>query len=198
VRDGVAAVIDWSLAEEAWDFARAEQRFGERGIGSWPALRLDDGRTRLDLRGSIDRIDTAHGRAAVRAIDYKSSRTAVESGGKNLGETVFQIALYARAAADALHALEREGLYLPTQRRDLASFRMREPFAVRWRELHAPAPPGGTRIEATVLEIVRALRSGMLAPRPRDEAACATCAMSGGCRKPRFAIPAPEEDASPS
>ena len=46
LREGVAAVIDWSLEDEAWDFAIAESRFGDRDA-TWPALRIDDGRTVL-------------------------------------------------------------------------------------------------------------------------------------------------------
>jgi hypothetical protein len=205
LRDGVAAVVDWSLADEAWDFVHAEQRFGERDPASWPALTIEDGKTRLTMRGSIDRVDVGHGRASVRAIDYKSSRSAVEGGMKNLGETVFQIALYARAAADAKSAVDREGLYVPSQRKDVASLKPSASFATTWRDLHVrerEEEGACTKVEARALAVVQSLREGALVPRPRDrdERACDGCAMSGGCRKPRFAIDADDEarPASPS
>jgi hypothetical protein len=49
-------------------------------------------------------------------------------------------------------------------------------------------------VEANALAIVRELRGGALAPKPRDERACDSCAVSGGCRKPRFAIAPPDDD----
>jgi ATP-dependent helicase/nuclease subunit B len=193
LREGVLAVIDWSLADEAWDFALAEQRFGDPDAASWPALRIDDGVTALALRGSIDRVDVGHHRAAVRAIDYKSSKAAVEAGMKNLGETVFQIALYARVAAAAKVARELDGLYVPTQKRDVAAMRTRDAFAALWAELHEP-DGGRARIEGRALAIVRGVREGALHPRPSDPRACDHCALSGGCRKPRFAITLADDD----
>jgi hypothetical protein len=48
-------------------------------------------------------------------------------------------------------------------------------------------------IERRALELVTAVRGGALAPVPADETECRTCAVSGGCRKPRFAM-APADD----
>jgi len=38
------------------------------------------------------------------------------------------------------------------------------------------------------------VREGHLAPTPADEAECRTCSVSGGCRKPRFAMKPADED----
>jgi RecB family exonuclease len=187
VRDAVRAVVTWSLANEDWDFALAEQPFGDPH-GSWPPLVLGQGDARLSLRGSIDRLDRGHERAAVRAIDYKTSPRAAEASMRAFGETAFQVGLYARAAADALGTPSRGGLYLGATRPDDVGAKVRKDFDAAWAALHAAAPDGATPIERRALQIVANVRRGSLAPRPVDDAACTTCDASGGCRKPRFAI----------
>jgi len=195
VRDAVAATIEWSLADESWDFVRAEQTFGDGRRASWSALVLDDGETRLAVRGSIDRVDEGHGRAAVRAIDYKSSKRAAESGMRSLGDTAFQVALYARVAADALHAAERAGIYLAAPRPDDLGPKLKKDFDVRWSTLNGTSPGARvTAIESRAIDVVGRVRLGALAPRPSDDAACTMCDSSGACRKPRFAIAREDDD----
>ena len=46
------------------------------------------------------------------------------------------------------------------------------------------------------LELARSVRAGNLAPLPAKEAECTYCSVSGGCRKPRFAM-APDDDEEP-
>jgi RecB family exonuclease len=196
VRDAVRAVVTWSLADENWDFALAEQSFGDvrtRRVGAWPPLVLEEGGVRLALRGSIDRLDTGHGRASVRALDYKTSPRAAESGMRALGETAFQVALYARAAADALGRPERAGLYVGATRPDDVGPKLKKDFEANWSALHTALPGRATPIEARALDLVRRVRQGGIAPRPADDSACTTCDLSGGCRKPRFAIARDEE-----
>jgi hypothetical protein len=192
VRDAVAATIEWSLADETWDFVRAEQTFGDGRRASWPALVLDDGATRLAVRGSIDRVDEGHGRAAVRAIDYKSSKRAAESGMRGLGDTAFQVALYAHVAADALHAAERVGVYVAAPRPDSVGAKLKKDFDAKWTALDERGRV--TPLEARALDVVRRVRLGAIAPRPADESACTTCDSSGACRKPRFAIAREDDD----
>jgi hypothetical protein len=196
VRDAVAATLEWSLADESWDFVRAEQSFGDGRRASWPALVLDDGDTRLALRGSIDRVDEGHGRAAVRAIDYKSSKRAAESGMRTLGDTAFQVALYARVAADALQAAERAGIYVPAPRPDDVGPKLKKDFDAKWSVLHCASDENAaiTTIELGALDVVRRVRLGAIAPRPSDDAACTMCDSSGACRKPRFAIAREDDD----
>ncbi len=195
VRDAVAATVEWSLADEAWNFVRAEQTFGDGRRASWPALVLDDGETVLSVRGSIDRVDEGHGRAAVRAIDYKSSKRAAESGMRALGDTAFQVALYAHVAADALRAAERAGLYLAAPRPDDVGPKLKKDFDARWSTLNATREGDAlSPIEASALDVVRRVRLGGLAPRPSDDSACVMCDSSGACRKPRFAIAREDDD----
>jgi RecB family exonuclease len=193
VRDAVRAVVTWSLEDEGWDFALAEQPFGD-GRGGWPPLVLEDGGTRLALRGSIDRVDAGHGRAAVRAIDYKTSPRAAESGMRALGETAFQVPLYARAACDALCAGQRAGLYVGATRPGDVGPKLKKDFEASWAALHT-AEGAVTRIEGKALDVVSRIRRGGIAPRPVDDSACAICDASGGCRKPRFAIARDEDEA---
>ena len=202
LRDSIAAVVTFSLDDEEWDFALAEQPFGDGKRSSWPLLRIDadDGQS-LALRGSIDRVDFAHGAVEVRAIDYKSSDRAALRATKGLGETTFQIAMYAKIAAAQRGAPEAsaQGLYLPAnaaalpmkQRRLVAS-------AKSWAQAHEPIE-GKPRGEAWAMEAVRAFRGGGIAPVPIEKDACERCSFDGGCRKPRFVIrgTAPEEGPSP-
>jgi ATP-dependent helicase/nuclease subunit B len=199
VRDAVRAVVTWSLADLGWDFALAEQSFGDlRAVraGAWPPLVLEDGGVHLALRGSIDRVDVGRERAAVRATDYKTSPRAAESGMRALGETAFQVALYARAAGNALQRPERAGLYVGATRPDDVGPKVKKDFDAAWTALHSGAPGRATPIEVRALDVIRRVRQGGLAPRPHDDSACATCDSSGGCRKPRFAIARDDEDAS--
>jgi RecB family exonuclease len=189
----VHAVVEWSLADDGWDFALAEQAFGDDSSSAWPALFLEHAGTALHLRGRIDRVDRAPGDSvrAVRVVDYKrSKRRALDVAG--LGVTDLQVPLYARAAAGHVGASIATGLYLPTGARDLPGFEPKDSFALRWSELFEE-DGGIARIERRALDLVRALRQGALAPLPEDERACATCPFDGACRRPRFAIPPADE-----
>ncbi len=188
----VVAVVAWSVADDEWDFAHAEVSFGG-SRAAWPALRLIDGATRIALRGTIDRVDVGHGRAAVRAIDYKTGATSAADAGKRLGDTTFQVALYARAAAAQHDATHVDGLYLPTRARALATFKRPRAHDDAWTKAHADAA-GRPAFEARALAVVESLRRGSVMPDPRPESACTHCSYDGGCRKPRFAIRADDAE----
>src|SRR5262249_50792981 len=64
----VAAILARALDDDDWDFAAAEQPFGEETPEAWPALRLGEG---LALRGKLDRLDRLHAGGAARVLDYK-------------------------------------------------------------------------------------------------------------------------------
>ncbi len=191
-RAGVRAVLDWSLADEVWDFAYAEQAFGDEG--AWEPLVLEHGGVRVALRGRIDRVDVAHDSGAVRVIDYKTRERSAESHMASLGATKFQIALYARAAEAALGKADKDGLYLAVQR--LRPGGGPKNRAERWAEAH-DLVEGVPRFEREILERIGALRRGELAVRPRDAGSCLHCDYDAVCRKPRFAPAAPIEDDLP-
>ncbi len=182
----VDAVVAWSIADDAWDFAHAEVSFGDPRA-AWPALELTDGVVRIALRGTIDRVDVGHDGSSVRAIDYKTGTTAAADAGKRLGDTTFQVALYARAAAAHHGATSADGLYLPARARTLATFKRPRAHDEAWASAHAD-DGGRPAIEARALAVVASLRHGSLMPDPRPESACTHCRYDGGCRKPRFAI----------
>lgn len=188
VSDAVRAVLLAAIEDEAWDFAMAEQTFGARSAGSWKALELVDGEARLSLRGSIDRVDRSHDGQALRVVDYKRSKSTVSDSGRSLGETALQVPLYACVAAREL-GLPATGAYAPTQARDVvAEAKPNVRSAQRMDELVARAPGSLAEIERRGLAIVASARSGRLVPIPAHESECRLCAVSGGCRKPRFAM----------
>lgn len=192
IRESVRALLERALSEESWDFALAEQAFGSSSIASsWPAFDLAGV---LWLRGSIDRLDQAHGRNLVRVVDYKRSRSTVRSSTAALGETALQVPIYAAVAARRLKA-SATGTYLPMQPRDLAL----EPAGrvnaeTRVSALVDRASKNASEIEVRAIDIVRSARSGRVAPLPAKESECSYCDVSGACRKPRFAM-APNDEA---
>ncbi len=184
VQKDVLRVVEWSLADEEWDFAHAEVAFG-RSEGSWREAILHDGRAILRLRGSIDRVDVAHDRARLRVVDYKRSRDSAKRFTDALGETSFQIAVYGRAASAALGLPALDGLYLPTRRLPLAA--RSKGAAAAWTSAHDTSE-GTPRFERRALEILGKVRQGDVAPRPAGPDVCRTCDFDGACRKPRFVI----------
>lgn len=193
VGDAVRAVLAAAIDDEAWDFVLAEQSFGARGQATWKALHLAQDEVRLALRGSIDRVDRAHDGRSLRVIDYKRSKSTVTAAANALGETALQVPLYAAVASRELR-LPATGVYLPTQARDIADARPSSRAAQRMDELVArPGDAAFAAIELRALEIAASVRSGALAPIPAHESECRLCAVSGGCRKPRFAMTPAEE-----
>lgn len=190
VHDAVRAVLRAALADEVWDFEAAEQSFGMRAK-AWPALVLS-GEPPIALRGSIDRVDLAHDRTGARVIDYKRTESTVKGAGSGLGETAIQVPLYACVASRVL-GVPATGRYLAAQARDVDA-KPSSKVQARMDELVARA--GGeplAPIEVHARDLVLRVRSGDFAPLPPDPSVCTTCAASGGCRKPRFAMAAAEE-----
>lgn len=199
VRESVRAVLARAIEDEAWDFALAEQAFGTGK--PWPAFQVTDDEVEVWLRGSVDRIDRAHGRSAVRVIDYKRSKGTVKDSSSLLGETALQVPIYALVAGRRLEA-PATGAYVPMQPRDLATDTKPNTKAEeRVADLARREAPGvPSEIERRVLQLAVLARTGRFAPVPAREAECTHCSVSGGCRKPRFAM-APEgelEDKEPS
>ena len=184
VGDRVASVVEWSLRDEGWDFALAEAAFGKRA-DTWDAVVLADAQTMLRLAGSMDRVDVSHDGAALRIIDYKRSEDGARRLTDELGESSFQLAVYARAAARALGKPATSGMYLATRR-------LSPVYRTRGREaawLRANALEEGlARFERRALDRMRSVREGDLAPRPASPGVCRFCDHDGACRKPRFVI----------
>lgn len=194
VSDAVRAVLGVAIEDDTWDFALAEQTFGARGDTSWKSLVLSDDDLRLSLRGSIDRVDRGHDGRALRVVDYKRSKSTVSDAARSLGETALQVPLYACVASRELE-LPATGAYVPTQARDVAAEAKPNARAgQRMDELVARSSGALADIERRALTIVASARAGALAPIPAHESECRLCAVSGGCRKPRFAM-APLDDA---
>jgi hypothetical protein len=194
VSDAVRAVLRVAIEDEAWDFELAEQAFGAKSGATWPAFDLVDGELRLTLRGSVDRVDRAHDGRSLRVIDYKRSKSTVQGASSTLGESALQVPLYARVASRAFD-LPATGAYVPAQARD-AGDRPSAKAAERIEELVRRSPDAPlTAIEQRALAVVAQVRSGALVPIPAHESECRSCPVSGGCRKPRFAMdPADEAD----
>ena len=186
VRESVRALLKRALDDEEWDFVLAEQAFGAGK--PWPPFRIEG--ADLWLRGSIDRVDRSASMA--RVIDYKRSKSTVRSSTAAVGEAALQIPVYAAVAAQAL-GVPGTGIYLPMQPRDLSTGRpARASKEDRVAEL-ARRTGGTSEIERRLGQLVRSIRAGKLAPLPVRESECIYCSVSGGCRKPRFAM-APDEE----
>ena len=182
VREEALRVVEVAIVDEAWDFAGAERAFGSEG--GWPAWTLEQGAVRVALRGKLDRFDVAHGAAAVRVVDYKRS-VSVKVMPKELGITALQVPVYARVTSAQLGIPRALGLYLPTLTPELPATAA---FSARWEDVVREDAEGRAPIDLRVLEIVRNLRAGDLAPQPVTPRVCERCHLEGGCRRPRFAV----------
>ncbi|HWL87949.1 MAG TPA: PD-(D/E)XK nuclease family protein, partial [Polyangiaceae bacterium] len=186
-RDDVRKVIDFSLADENYDFAFAERAFGDGREGSWPPLRMDGPGTAVAIRGSIDRVDLSPDGQAIRIIDYKRGARTARDAQRDVTKLAFQLPLYAHIARTVLDARHADGLYLPTRQldRNLAI----PTYVSEWNEAMGDGEGGVT---ARTLALVRGLREGAMAPVPNDKIVCDRCAYDGVCRRPRFVVS--EED----
>ncbi len=196
VLDAVRAVLRAAIADETWDFDLAEQPFGSDAAASWPPFVIAAGDERLTLRGTLDRLDRAHDGhdgPAVRVVDYKRSKSKVAQTASALGETVLQVPLYARVARAAT-GRTATGVYVPFQPRDVHDAKVSAAAQKRMDELVDEPAAGLAEIERRALELVVRARRGEFSPVPRSESECVHCAVSGGCRKPRFAMAADEEE----
>jgi len=184
VGERVASVIEWSLADEAWDFWGAEAGFGKRA-DHWDAVLLHDDRAALRLTGSIDRVDTSQDRFHLRVVDYKRSEDGARRLTEGLAEVGFQLAVYARAASEALGKPVTSGAYLPTRRLS-PEYRTRGSEAA-WTHAHEE-DHGLPRFERRALDLAVSVRHGDVEPRPSSPDVCRWCDHDGACRKPRFVI----------
>jgi ATP-dependent helicase/nuclease subunit B len=212
-RASVAQVVNASIDDERWDFALAEQPFGERSPGSWPALTFRDADgAQVILRGRLDRLDRAHRNAdgssparILRVVDYKSS--ADKQATTALGESALQLPIYALAALAAVgdgagggQGGAADAAYLGYSTRERGTSEKKDlALAARLDELLDASGDTATvpQIARRALDLVNEGRRGDFLP-TLTTAPCARCALDGICRKPRFVVPADsDEEASP-
>jgi ATP-dependent helicase/nuclease subunit B len=182
ILSSVTRVLAWSLADEDWDFQKAEARL---------LVVLDDHKRRVRVRGSADRIDVAHGGAALRVVDYKRGEEGARRLTSELGETSFQLAVYASGASEALGVPATAGIYLPTRR--LAPSYAPRDATDAFRRAHT-MEDGVWRYVRRALDLVTSVREGVVTARPANPESCRTCDFDGVCRKPRFVIASDLED----
>lgn len=194
-REDARRVLEWSLADEVWDFDRAEKSFGDprdEGEEAWPALALGAGEDVVRVRGTIDRVDRAHLAAEIRVVDYKrSARTAKESQ-RDVTKSAFQVPLYALVARRMAGARAATGLYLPTSMLDPSYAGGGGAASAAWDEAMGDGPTG---VVARTQGVVHAVRGGAIAPAPPDDRVCDLCDYDGACRRPRFVVSEEEEGA---
>ena len=109
---------------------------------------------------------------------------------KKIGKAALQVPLYAMATQAPTGVSEVRGIYFSLRDDELA----RPNEKSRGEEAVSEAIESGDIVE-TSLGAVRRVRLGDLAPRPDNEMRCRTCGLAGGCRRPRFAMPAEEDEA---
>ncbi len=192
IRLEVQNLVALAIDDEAWDFFAAEQGFGRDG---WPAFVVEDEHTRVALRGRIDRVDVAHDGSSVRAIDYKRRVTLPAIA--DLGGAAIQVPIYALVAQRALKTPSVHGRYLSTISPARSSTKA---FDDRFAAVVRASPDGSSEASRMVIELVRALRAGDIAPRPSSSKWCEQCGLDGACRRPRFAmaLEQPQDQEGPS
>ncbi len=187
VMHAVMAVLREAVEDETWDFEAAEASFGEASDpASLPALVL--GENELSLRGRIDRVDVGRARASARVVDYK--RSSIRDIVKKVGTTALQVPLYAMAVQKPLAVLVVKGIYYSLRESELS----KRPGPKDTGELAVDRALERGQAVDVALRAVRRVRSADVSPRPWSDTQCRACGFSGGCRRPRFAMPAEEEE----
>lgn len=174
--DDAMQVVD--LARNTPDdlhFAMGEVKFGKPDdpLG---VLRATSA-TGVDVwfEGKIDRVDLSADRRRARVIDYKSGRAP---RGRAIGDTSFQLPLYALAVRQSLNVVETSAYYLSLRRGGDVETTPRE---ARAQVLDGDALTVAATNAANA--IVR-VHSGELGPRPRTAGRCAWCTSRDICRRP--------------
>jgi ATP-dependent helicase/DNAse subunit B len=196
VEAGIRADLRRYLRHEAasgidWRPQGLELQFGfEEEEGSLPALRLGDEPEPVLVRGLIDRVDVdpASGRRAI-VRDYKSGTKRDEwQGGRWIGDSQIQVALYMLAVRQLMGLEPVAGLYQPLGGQELRGrgvFLRESGIGERLvgTDARDPAELEAVLEQASALavELTRRLRSGQLEPCPQT---CSRqgCAYPGICR----------------
>jgi ATP-dependent helicase/DNAse subunit B len=162
-----------------------ELRFGPRAQeDNWSQVVLSLGEEDIHFEGSIDRLDTGGGQVGV--IDYKSGRIDKKGLREKLLSSDFQLPLYLYAVRASGHREARNAAWFSLRTGEiieLASLLSAEELedllstdpAVRGRL----EQENGLNLANAVERMVRTLRSGQFAPRPKD---CGNCGYRPVCR----------------
>ncbi len=182
----------------AW---RADPAFLERSFGAADEIALDDGATRLLLKGRIDRVDVRSERGTppvAIVVDYKRSPTTVESSASSERNGLgLQLRLYA-LAVERLARVRVVGLEwvasLARLRRGV--YDQQAPPDVAWRrEEKSPISCGPGQFAAmrddavaSALAAVADLRAARLDRAPILATTCTSCSWKRPCRPDRDAV----------
>jgi len=162
-----------------------ELRFGPRAQeDNWSQVVLSLGEEDIHFEGSIDRLDMGGGQVGV--IDYKSGRIDKKGLREKLLSSDFQLPLYLYAVRASGHREARNAAWFSLRTGEiieLASLLSAEELedllstdpAVRGRL----EQENGLNLANAVERMVRTLRSGQFAPRPKD---CGNCGYRPVCR----------------
>ncbi|MBL9022223.1 MAG: PD-(D/E)XK nuclease family protein [Myxococcales bacterium] len=177
------------LADELEHGSDLRYRYGERrfGLGEaepWGALAIPHERAAdpVWVEGRIDRVDLSPDGRRARVVDYKTAKTLPSM--KALGESAFQLPLYARVVArqrpaELTVAYVSAAAILAGQRK---------------RDAATPLPTEALDNAAErAAAVVRSVWSGRVPPRPAHPSACRKCAARDLCRKPAV-VPASDDD----
>lgn len=142
----------------------------------------------VDLHGKVDRVDL--GPAGVVVTDYKSS-AVVHGCAEFEGRRLLQVAVYARAAADAFDAAPVAGVYRSLSARTVRGF---------WDTEHSEADPtmqdkdiiGHEQVshlfsvaQDQIAAAHEGMRAGLIEPKPADKKVCEYCGARRSCSEAR-------------
>lgn len=188
--DDAMQVVDAAIqAPDDMAFALGEVKFGRAGdrLGALSATSSDG--IEIWFEGKIDRVDLSPDRRRARVIDYKSGKAPRARG---IGDTSFQLPLYALALRRSLGVEETSGLYLSIRRGGDIETTPRDP-----RQQLLPADALLSAATSAADAVVR-VHGGELGPRPRSPSRCAFCTSRDICRRPAVSATASQDPRTPT
>ncbi len=162
-----------------------ELRFGPRAQeDNWSQVVLSLGEEEIHFEGSIDRLDMGGGEVGV--IDYKSGRIDKKGLREKLLSSDFQLPLYLYAVRASGHREARNAAWFSLRTGEiielaslLSSDELEDLLSTDPAVRDRLAQENRLNLANAVERMVRTLRSGQFAPRPKD---CGTCSYRPVCR----------------
>ena len=175
------------LPFERFEPAGFELRFGPRNPAEgWNEVTLQVGEDVIHFEGTIDRLDMAGGEVGV--IDYKSGKLDKSELKKKLLDSDFQLPLYLYAARASGHQKTRKAAWFSLRTGKVIHLsEVLEKDAIELEELLSTEPEVRAKLAAeakpnlanAVEALVRTVRAGQFAMRPKD---CGSCGYRPVCR----------------